>query len=321
METLRIKCPSCGIILEVKNSKNEAVKRIVCPHCKKQLAVTFADVLYSKDGIELKVVRVADGGDKYILRIVSSDKEVALNGEVLHQGDEVVMIHGDKVRVGQSELLFNSGKLEPITLTPNPQQEETHKPEKVALPKPDKLSSRLAWILLAIFIVGGVLAWYFIKPASPKKQEIKESDSIAVVMDTVSHKSAVKHTKAKKSEKTSKKEIREKTPEKIDVPSDNNDDFSLEVQATKGDVQAQYKLGMRWVTSNDCTNVLKGIKYLESAARKGHSGAQYALAVIYEKGSPACGINRNPSLARQYMLQAAENGHAKAIKYLNSNNE
>lgn len=321
METLRIKCPSCGIILEVKNSKNEAVKRIVCPHCKKQLAVTFADVLYCQDGIELKVVRVADGGDKYILRVVTSDKEVALNGEVLHQGDEVVMIHGDKVRVGQSELLFNSGKLVPITPVPNPPKEETHKTDKVTSPKPDKLSSRLAWILLAIFFVGGILAWYFIKPASPKKQEIKDTDSIAVVLDTVSHKSAVKQTKTKKSEKTIKKEVREKTPEKIEVSSDNNDDFSLEVQATKGDVQAQYKLGMRWVTSNDCTNVLKGVKYLESAARKGHSGAQYALGVVYEKGSPACGISRNPNLARQYMLQAAENGNAKAIKYLNSNIE
>lgn len=321
METLRIKCPSCGIILEVKNSKNEAVKRITCPHCKKQLAVTFADVLYSQDGIELKVVRVADGGDKYILRVVNSDKEVALNGEVLRQGDEVVLIHGDKVRIGQSELVFNSGKLVPIMSVPNPQKEETRKPDKGTLPKPDKRSSRLAWILLAIFIVGGILAWYFIKPSSPKKQEIKDTDSIAVVLDTVSHKSAVKHTKTKKSEKTSKKEVREKTPEKIDVQSDDNDDFSLEVQATKGDVQAQYKLGMRWVTSNDCTNVLKGVKYLESAARKGHSGAQYALGVVYEKGSPACGINRNPSLARQYMQQAAENGNAKAIKYLNSNIE
>lgn len=41
MEELRIKCPSCGIILDVRNSKEEAVKRIVCPNCKKHLAVTF----------------------------------------------------------------------------------------------------------------------------------------------------------------------------------------------------------------------------------------------------------------------------------------
>ncbi len=41
MEELRIKCPSCGIILDVRNSKNEDVKRIVCPGCKKHLAITF----------------------------------------------------------------------------------------------------------------------------------------------------------------------------------------------------------------------------------------------------------------------------------------
>lgn len=41
MDELRIKCPSCGIILDVRNSKNEAVKRITCPNCRKPLAVTF----------------------------------------------------------------------------------------------------------------------------------------------------------------------------------------------------------------------------------------------------------------------------------------
>lgn len=41
MEELRIKCPSCGIILDVRNSKNEDVKRIVCPSCKRHLAITF----------------------------------------------------------------------------------------------------------------------------------------------------------------------------------------------------------------------------------------------------------------------------------------
>lgn len=43
MEELRIKCPSCGLILEVRNSKDEAVKRIICPKCKKHLAITFRE--------------------------------------------------------------------------------------------------------------------------------------------------------------------------------------------------------------------------------------------------------------------------------------
>lgn len=46
METLRIKCPSCGIVLEVRNSKNEKVKKITCPNCQKQLAITFGDMAH-----------------------------------------------------------------------------------------------------------------------------------------------------------------------------------------------------------------------------------------------------------------------------------
>ena len=41
METKRIKCPKCGVVLEVKNSKDEAVKLITCPKCKVKLQVKF----------------------------------------------------------------------------------------------------------------------------------------------------------------------------------------------------------------------------------------------------------------------------------------
>lgn len=41
MEVKRIKCPNCGSILEVRNSKNETVKLITCPQCKVTLSVKF----------------------------------------------------------------------------------------------------------------------------------------------------------------------------------------------------------------------------------------------------------------------------------------
>ena len=41
MQIKRIKCPSCQEILEVRNSKNEAVKLINCPKCKAVLQVKF----------------------------------------------------------------------------------------------------------------------------------------------------------------------------------------------------------------------------------------------------------------------------------------
>lgn len=39
-----IKCPSCGAVLNVKNSKNEAVKLITCPQCKATLKVKFKEI-------------------------------------------------------------------------------------------------------------------------------------------------------------------------------------------------------------------------------------------------------------------------------------
>lgn len=41
MQTKRIKCPKCGVVLDVKNSKNEEVKQITCPSCKTILQVKF----------------------------------------------------------------------------------------------------------------------------------------------------------------------------------------------------------------------------------------------------------------------------------------
>lgn len=42
MQTKRIKCPTCGVVLDVKNSKNEETKQITCPQCKSILQVKFA---------------------------------------------------------------------------------------------------------------------------------------------------------------------------------------------------------------------------------------------------------------------------------------
>lgn len=41
MQTKNIKCPKCGVVLEVRNSKNEAVKIIKCPQCRVSLKVKF----------------------------------------------------------------------------------------------------------------------------------------------------------------------------------------------------------------------------------------------------------------------------------------
>ena len=41
MQTKRIKCPKCGVILNVSNSKNEEIKHFNCKNCKTPLITTF----------------------------------------------------------------------------------------------------------------------------------------------------------------------------------------------------------------------------------------------------------------------------------------
>jgi len=41
MEVRRVKCPVCNAVLDVRNSKNEAVKNFSCPQCKASLSITF----------------------------------------------------------------------------------------------------------------------------------------------------------------------------------------------------------------------------------------------------------------------------------------
>ena len=42
MQSKRITCPKCGVILDVKNTKDEEVKQVTCPNCKTLLKVKFA---------------------------------------------------------------------------------------------------------------------------------------------------------------------------------------------------------------------------------------------------------------------------------------
>ncbi len=52
MQIKRIKCPKCGVILDVKNSKDEALKEIVCPKCKVKLQIRFQKPEPAQDPLE-----------------------------------------------------------------------------------------------------------------------------------------------------------------------------------------------------------------------------------------------------------------------------
>lgn len=336
MESLRIKCPSCGVILDVRNSKNEAVKKIACPNCKKQLAVTFANpqenptanhsapigalyegdvrhqlyeglnpIPYVKSGlIELWVVRLKTGNCKHIIRAFADNQQVHVNGSPLQQGDEIVLLRGDELLVDDKLLTFDKpGRTLP-------------KPKGL---KPEKPYNKV-WLIVAAIVLIVLALSFFIPSKNAEPKLIVQTDSIVIHHDTTRQIPAINSKQSAKPKNPQEKEVKPKPKQDSDKPSSTTDDFSLEVEASKGNVNAQYKLGMRWVTSNDYAEVIKGVKYLEAAARSGSSNALYALGIVYHKGSPSCGIASNQALSRQYMQQAAQKGHEKAIRFLSSNN-
>ena len=299
MEMLRIKCPACGIILEVKNSKHEAVKKITCPNCKKQLAVTFADNpkpsikpqpighLYEEQTaiqlfegvnpvphvasglVELRVLRLADGSCKHILRALTAEQKVLVNGQPLQQEDEVVLSRGDELEIDLQHFTFNKpGKTQ---LPPTPPVEKTGS----SMPKLPEPNHRIWLILAGVVVIFGVLWWAVSALHHPEMTMPRDLDTAFVKKDTV------------KPAKTTRQEPKEtpqaKEPKKTEPLSEQKSDmtsmslYSLELQANKNDVDAQYELGKRLVHSSGSKNIIMGINWLRKASRNGSSQARQTM--------------------------------------------
>ena len=142
MEELRIKCPSCGIVLDVRNSKNEDVKRIVCPNCHKHLAVTFHELpspahpsigmLYYgaasyplKEGIQ--VIGLKDPASKADIQIATGDPSLMME----HAKLKVVSLHDG----GYKYIVSPHGKNSPVSVNQLPLQED----DEVVLKAGDEL--------------------------------------------------------------------------------------------------------------------------------------------------------------------------------------
>ena len=305
LEQLRIKCPSCGIILDVRNSKHEAVKRITCPHCKKTLAVDFQEeekpVAPSKpleslyygemrialqegvnqislpgfDHVEVKVVRLNDGNNKCLVSVLNEGKPVLVNGEQLEKGDEVALAIGDKLQVGENALTFgNSGKA--INKPPK-------EPEKPIVPdKPKKQFQLSQWVLALAALVVAVVAVVQFWPSKEKAQPIVAQTSI---IDSTGLKSSFpKKVESSRPEPEKKVQEKAKTLEKTKTQESSKDspksvtDYDLEQQASKGDTDAQYELGVKLIKRGGVNNVLRGVKYLKLASNNGSSKAKTALS-------------------------------------------
>lgn len=295
METLRIKCPSCGIVLEVRNSKNEKVKKITCPNCQKQLAITFGDMaapvgsLYEgttryqlNEGanaipgipsglVELRVVRLKDGTPKHILRALTREQKVSVNGQSLMQDDEVVLQRGDDLRIDVKSFTFDKpGESRPQPSIVKPQKvKPEHKPLQKPEPKPE-LKPQKTWLLSLLAIVAGILLILFLWPVD--KTEQPKEEAIDTILWVIKEKERDQKQPVRQETKQEAKKDIQPNKAKSDVAS--LDQYSLELLANKNDVDAQYELGQRLVRSSGSKNVVLGINWLHKASLNGSSQAR-----------------------------------------------
>ena len=277
MEELRIKCPSCGIVLEVKNSKNEAVKRIICPNCKKQLAVTFHEEPQSAQYVEIKMVQLADGTQKTIVRTLTDDHKVCVNGEQLLKDDEVVLAPGDKLEIdGKPQFTPQTGK--ETTTTPVPDA----RPLPPPVPPTPKRSNWPLHVAIIAFIVVAFVLWQNYRGSKPTDiSSTTSADSIIVSQQPETAKKKTDELKPQKEVKVDKRNDMKSVESSGKVNIYSLSDYELEQQAMKGNTDAQCVLGKRFVNKHDSVNVVKGINYLKLAARNGSSEANTTLRRVY----------------------------------------
>lgn len=304
LEQLRIQCPSCGIILDVRNSKHEAVKRITCPHCQKQLAVDFRDevpqapakplgTLYygemridlqegvnqiplpACDALEIKAVRLNDGNSKCLVRVLNDQQPVLLNGEPLGKDDEVALSIGDELRIGNTILTFGQQGKAPSP-EPKPEPKLVEKPKEQEAPKASKPQAHIPyWAIAGITMMAALLVAWLLWP-SKEKPEVSPAVK-TIIADSIKKDTTQKKAEAPKS--VSQDRGKEKT-EKVDTPQEPTSEFELEQQALKGNVSAQIELGSRLIRRSGSSNVIRGIKYLRLAANNGSSEAQSTLTKV-----------------------------------------
>ena len=275
MEELRIKCPSCNVVLEVRNSKNEAVKRITCPNCKKQLAVTFREEPKPAQYVEIKMVQLTDGTQKTIVRALTDDHIVKVNGEQLLKDDEIVLGPDDRLEIDGKPQFGSKTKPEPAsTPTPNPQP----KPEPMPIPAPKHSNWLLPIAIFAVIVAAFILWQLFSDSKSEAVPQKPSADTIVAPRQEIRKKDA-DVSKPKKEVRKEEPKVEEQKPAKPDIASMS--EYDLERLAMKGDAEAQCQLGKRWVNKGDSINVVKGIKYLKQAAHNGSSEAKTALNKVY----------------------------------------
>ena len=296
LEELRIKCPSCGIILDVRNSRREAVKRIVCPNCRKQLALDFREqpqeavpqqpptplyhgqrMLELREGInqiplsgcefvEIRVARLTDGSTKCIVSPLTADHPVKVNGAALQPDDKVVLAIGDELLTGSTLLVYGKPG---VAEAPAAVRAEEKKPDR-----PMKSHSYAGWFYGAMTCIALALTVAALWPSSSK--EVPTKDNYGLRRKGGEEDAPVGRTENPKIPKSLEKEKPPKKKEKTDDPKSLSD-YELEQQALGGDVEAQYELGNKLVRRSGSNSIIRGINYLRQASQNGSAKADKVL--------------------------------------------
>jgi DNA-directed RNA polymerase subunit RPC12/RpoP len=297
MKELFIKCPSCGAVLQVKNSKNEAVKQITCPNCKHRLAVSFEEdtrqpsaapqplgsLYYGEmpiplqEGInetqfpgskyvELNVVRLANGGSKCIIKAVGTEETVKVNNETLQKDDQVVLAKGDKLEIGHVTLFYDK----PCSLTNDENKSEMIGSDLTPSQPQSKASYRWFYAVGAIIIFGIGVFLFLSKSKTPQVITSGQNDSAIVTPPAVVHKSTPNVVKTAPKDK-SKDIVKPDTPQSPNYES--MPDYDLERLALHNDAKAQYVLGKRFMNKKGSSNIILGLNYLRMASKNGSKDA------------------------------------------------
>lgn len=322
IEKLYIKCPSCGVILDVKNSHHEAVKRISCPNCKKQLDVDFREkptepaitsvalphlyynqmAITLQEGInripipdcehlELKLVLLQDGSCKCIVSPLSAEHPVWINGEQMELEDKTVLSVGDEIRIGDTSLVYEKATKDTV-------------PDEPTIPAPPKRKARLinyGWLMggatLAIAIILALVLW-------PKGDQEPVTEPILAVDPNVEPPIIKGDEGETEGTDGDKKDPPINPPgDKIikEIPSVKDMNLlELELAANNdNNIEAQYELGRRKINSADSASIVLGINYLKKAISNGSAAAQQELERTRQKLQQGAA---NGNTAYQYIL-------------------
>ena len=299
LDHLRIQCPSCGIILDVKNSKHEAVKQIVCPNCKKQLAVNFEEELepaappqpieplyYGEmridlnegvnkislpncDKAEIKVVRLKDGNSKCLVRPLG-EIPVIVNRQQLLADEQVALSKGDYLEIGKTVLRAG----DPGTINPEPPTPPTQIAPKPKKPKKDR---SYVWLntAIAFVILMGATIYLWPSQTDTGKDLPNPGEVIAQVADSMEKKPSDNVVKPKKD--TVRHPVVPPKPEVKAKDYSKMSDYDLEKLSSQDDAEAQYTIGVRLIKKGGISNVIRGINYLKAASNNNFSKARVAL--------------------------------------------